>query len=182
MTGTPAPKGLIDLWPQIYIADEGESLGDNFHKFRRKYFKSDDWNKFNWRIKEGAEHSIHLAISRVALEMSAKDHLIMPPITYNDIICDMPKRAHAQYKKMENEFFIEIDEGNVSADAAAQASMKCHQISNGSVYEDIPQDLDECEIREFKKSRRAIKIHSACLLYTSPSPRDGLLSRMPSSA
>ena len=26
------------------------------------------------------------------------------------------------------------------------------------------------------------KIHKACLLYTSPSPRDGLLSRMPSSA
>ena len=24
--------------------------------------------------------------------------------------------------------------------------------------------------------------HRACLLYTSPSPRDGLLSRMPSSA
>ena len=28
----------------------------------------------------------------------------------------------------------------------------------------------------------AIKSLSACLLYTSPSPRDGLLSRMPSSA
>ena len=26
------------------------------------------------------------------------------------------------------------------------------------------------------------KIHPGCLLYTSPSPRDGLLSRMPSSA
>ena len=26
------------------------------------------------------------------------------------------------------------------------------------------------------------KAHSICLLYTSPSPRDGLLSRMPSSA
>ena len=25
-------------------------------------------------------------------------------------------------------------------------------------------------------------LHMACLLYTSPSPRDGLLSRMPSSA
>ena len=25
-------------------------------------------------------------------------------------------------------------------------------------------------------------LHSGCLLYTSPSPRDGLLSRMPSSA
>ena len=28
----------------------------------------------------------------------------------------------------------------------------------------------------------AITLFDACLLYTSPSPRDGLLSRMPSSA
>ena len=27
-----------------------------------------------------------------------------------------------------------------------------------------------------------VKEHISCLLYTSPSPRDGLLSRMPSSA
>ena len=27
-----------------------------------------------------------------------------------------------------------------------------------------------------------MNIHGSCLLYTSPSPRDGLLSRMPSSA
>ena len=27
-----------------------------------------------------------------------------------------------------------------------------------------------------------VKLHIGCLLYTSPSPRDGLLSRMPSSA
>ena len=34
-----------------------------------------------------------------------------------------------------------------------------------------------------KKGRRAHdQIHENCLLYTSPSPRDGLLSRMPSSA
>ena len=29
---------------------------------------------------------------------------------------------------------------------------------------------------------RKVLAHLACLLYTSPSPRDGLLSRMPSSA
>ena len=32
-----------------------------------------------------------------------------------------------------------------------------------------------------KKSREQFQL-SSCLLYTSPSPRDGLLSRMPSSA
>ena len=31
-------------------------------------------------------------------------------------------------------------------------------------------------------TRRETLPHEACLLYTSPSPRDGLLSRMPSSA
>ena len=31
-------------------------------------------------------------------------------------------------------------------------------------------------------SKKGIETHRSCLLYTSPSPRDGLLSRMPSSA
>ena len=37
----------------------------------------------------------------------------------------------------------------------------------GPVLVDIPKNIQNCEV---------------CLLYTSPSPRDGLLSRMPSSA
>ena len=32
------------------------------------------------------------------------------------------------------------------------------------------------------KREEAIELYKDCLLYTSPSPRDGLLSRMPSSA
>ena len=32
-----------------------------------------------------------------------------------------------------------------------------------------------------KKNKKIVAV-SCCLLYTSPSPRDGLLSRMPSSA
>ena len=40
-------------------------------------------------------------------------------------------------------------------------------------------------IMQFKRGslpRSAASLPEACLLYTSPSPRDGLLSRMPSSA
>ena len=43
-----------------------------------------------------------------------------------------------------------------------------------------------CKKMKFNKSRlkldKSQAIASICLLYTSPSPRDGLLSRMPSSA
>ena len=42
---------------------------------------------------------------------------------------------------------------------------------------------DEQEVNFLNQLKRNIaKLLNACLLYTSPSPRDGLLSRMPSSA
>ena len=42
--------------------------------------------------------------------------------------------------------------------------------------------LDDGADGSFTVSQASITVVSACLLYTSPSPRDGLLSRMPSSA
>ena len=42
------------------------------------------------------------------------------------------------------------------------------------------QDIDPQETREWLEALDAIIEH--CLLYTSPSPRDATLSRMPSSA
>ena len=52
--------------------------------------------------------------------------------------------------------------------------------SGGDGQEDNPFDWDEvCKNIEVGLLRDGFK---SCLLYTSPSPRDGLLSRMPSSA
>ena len=51
---------------------------------------------------------------------------------------------------------------------------------NGSLFvELIPADATEPESHQFSFSA---ELCGCCLLYTSPSPRDGLLSRMPSSA
>ena len=45
-------------------------------------------------------------------------------------------------------------------------------------------NIDGVTPKEFdaKMTMSGSKVESVCLLYTSPSPRDGLLSRMPSSA
>ena len=55
------------------------------------------------------------------------------------------------------------------------------------VYRSLGNILLEVDDRqslesELKDAQDALKEHLSCLLYTSPSPRDGLLSRMPSSA
>ena len=39
LTGTPSPNGLIDLWPQVYLLDQGESLGKTLTGYRDRYFE-----------------------------------------------------------------------------------------------------------------------------------------------
>ena len=54
----------------------------------------------------------------------------------------------------------------------------------GPVLIDVPKDVQFAKAKYKSKSEVIFKPHriKSCLLYTSPSPRDGLLSRMPSSA
>ena len=52
------------------------------------------------------------------------------------------------------------------------------------IYGEIPVDGDPARRAEMERlsGRHTVPQIWICLLYTSPSPRDGLLSRMPSSA
>ena len=47
---------------------------------------------------------------------------------------------------------------------------------------DIDFDVECTRLKELMDKKDSVNIFLSCLLYTSPSPRDGLLSRMPSSA
>ena len=162
LTGTPSPSGLMNLWSQIYILDKGKSLGNNFYKFRNRYFHKLENSEYNWVMKPDSEKLIKDAIAPICLNMSASEHLEMPPILFNDICVRMPPKARKIYTTMENECFAEIDSATITADAAAQSVMKCQQIANGRVYDDIDRVLlsDE-EIKAALKNRKVHKIHSA---------------------
>ena len=58
--------------------------------------------------------------------------------------------------------------------------------SSADKYWVIRSTLETTETKKWEDGNTypyfPLDISSACLLYTSPSPRDGLLSRMPSSA
>ena len=53
--------------------------------------------------------------------------------------------------------------------------------NSNQLHEDLVQIVGEAGLLPDDQLNR-YAIDGACLLYTSPSPRDGLLSRMPSSA
>src|SRR5680860_1281443 len=63
---------------------------------------------------------------------------------------------------------------------------KILEVTNNELVVHFPVRMDNEEVEVFTGYRvqhnNALGPYKGCLLYTSPSPRDGLLSRMPSSA
>ena len=44
LTGTPRPNGLEDLWPEMYLLDQGERMGRTLGAFRARYLVPEKMN------------------------------------------------------------------------------------------------------------------------------------------
>jgi SNF2 family DNA or RNA helicase len=161
LTGTPAPKSLLNLWSQMYILmDEKNPLGGNYYDYRSEYFFTEDWDSYNYQLIDFCDDIIKEKIAPYVLEMSAEDHLDMPPLVYNPIYITLPDKAYKYYKQMERQMWLEIDQFCATAEAAVQATQKCHQISNGRVYADQPEGLE----RPLRAAERdVLQVHTAKL-------------------
>ena len=153
LTGNPMPNNYLDLWAQIYILDQGRALGDNFYKFRNKYFYPTDFKRWSWAIKPGSDKEIQDAIRPFVIHISARDHIDLPELVINDIRFDLSKANLKHYKQMERAKFVELEE-KFTAPTAAAAVQKCNQIASGFMYE----TLDEVD-RELGKKPRTFHFH-----------------------
>jgi SNF2 family DNA or RNA helicase len=134
LTGTPTPKGLIDLFGQIYILDEGQSLGSYITKFRENYFTPVGYGGYDWQPMPGAADRIAERIAPLTLRVDLAGHVDLPELVVNDLWVDLPPDVRKQYKAMEDALMVDMQEGRVVAANAAVASSKCRQIANGGLF------------------------------------------------
>jgi SNF2 family DNA or RNA helicase len=76
LTGTPSPNGLIDLWTQVYLLDNGQRLGKTITEYRKNYFWPASRNAttiFSYEPAPGSEEKIHVQIRDICISLSAKD-------------------------------------------------------------------------------------------------------------
>lgn len=135
LTGSPASNGLMDLFGQCYILDQGRTLGPYITHYRMKYFNPSH-DGFSWVLREGAEDEIYERLSPLALRMAANDYLDMPALIENNIRVDLPDNVRRIYDQLEEDLITKLDEKVVVASTAAAASMKCRQVANGGIYLD----------------------------------------------
>lgn len=155
LTGTPAPNGLIDLWPQIYLMDRGERLEKTISRYRERYFRPGQTNGhvvFSYSLMEDSEKLIHKKIEDICISMKADDYLEMPFRTDNYIKLRMPTDLKKQYDdfeknkvldliKPEQEYLEEADKWvdkpvEINVVNAAALSNKLLQFANGAVYDE----------------------------------------------
>lgn len=140
LTGTPAPNGLIDLWSQVYLLDQGERLGKTLTGYRDRYFDPGRRNQnivFEWIPKPFVEEAIYEKISDVCVSMKAEDWLQLPGRIDNVIEVELPEKAKSQYKQLEKDLTLPLVDSDVTAANAAVLTNKLLQMANGAIYDEF---------------------------------------------
>ena len=136
LTGTPSSKGLIDLWAQIFLLDEGERLGRTISQYRERYFIANTHGGHftDYKPKSDAESSVLVAISDICVSMKAEDYLELPECIENEIPVLLDDKAQREYDKFERDLLLEIEDETITAQGAAVLTGKLLQFCNGAVY------------------------------------------------
>lgn len=140
LTGTPRPNGLEDLWPEVYLLDQGARLGRTLSQFRQRYLVPEKMNGhivYSYRPREGAEAEVYDRLSDICLSIKKEDVLSLPGQIYEDVVLTPPPALLKKYKKFERDMVLEcLDaEGDIIAGSQAALTNKLLQFANGAIYD-----------------------------------------------
>ncbi len=170
LTGTPAPNGLLDLWAQVYLLDQGERLGKKITHYRERYFEPDQRDRdhvFSYRPKPGGEEIIYRLIGDICISMSAEDYLELPDCLPVTVPVALDSKARAAYNKLEKEMLLQVDETVIDAGSAAVLTNKLLQLCNGAIYDDRHQavEIHKCKIEAFLELVEGLNDQPAIVYY-----------------
>lgn len=170
LTGTPAPNGLLDLWSQMYLLDQGQRLYPTVTEYRARFFKLGNphapHSKYVVhtdepdRVGQGYyEKKIYGKIADICISMKAEDYLDLPKRL--DLVTEvhLPAEVKAQYDQFERDAVMEIlGDETITAVNAAVLSGKLLQFAGGAVYR---EDKTFYEVHDQKLQVLAEKVEAA---------------------
>jgi SNF2 family DNA or RNA helicase len=162
LTGTPTTDGhMLDLWPEIYLLDNGESLGTTLGGYRERYFtpgrQLPNGVVIEYNLRPGANKRIHVLLEKTCLSMSTDGRVDLPPTTYNDIMVPLTPAVRRVYKQLKNDLVVDAQLIGGEIHSAANAAVltgKLSQITAGFMYVD-DADLRGGEYKVLHKEKVA---------------------------
>ena len=139
LTGTPRPNGIEDLWPEMYLLDQGERLGRTLTAFRSKYLVPEKMNGhivYSYKPRPGAEAEVYDKLADLCMSIRKEDVLQLPGQIYEDIELTPSPALLKKYKQFERDAVLEVLDGDeIMAGTAAALTNKLLQFANGAIYD-----------------------------------------------
>lgn len=166
LTGTLLPNGYLDLFAVSRLMDDGEALGKYITGYKQEYFYNPDRQGFKWLLRNGSKAKIEELMTNMTVTLSSEEYLKIPDVIIEDIMVSLPQAAMKAYMKLEKEFLIQIQGGDIPAVSAASLGNKLIQIASGSVYDEdkIPRFIHDTKIQALKKLVESKKKEGKTLL------------------
>ncbi len=182
LTGTPSSKGLIDLWAQVYLLDEGARLGKTISQYRERYFIANTHGGHftDYKPKTDAESAVLTAISDICVSMKAEDYLELPECVEHEIPVVLEEKAKREYDQFERDLLLEIEDETITAQGAAVLTGKLLQFCNGAVYNADKQGLivHDCKLDAYMELLERLDGEPVITFYSFKHDLDRLLERL----
>ena len=137
LSGTLIPHSVLDLWA-IYRALESPNLatwGETFTLHKARYAVLA--NGQNWIVGyRNLEHA-HEKVAATTHQVKSLDVLDLPPITYQDVPCDLCPAESRLYREIESDFCAVVEAGTVTPKNALEQLLRLQQVCGGYIrYDD----------------------------------------------
>lgn len=135
LTGTPMPNSKLDIYGQYRFLDPG-IFGTNFTNFRATYAVVIDVG-FPKIVKWINEDEFNKRVDSIAFRVEADDVLDLPDEINVTRYTQLTPAWQKHYNKLEKDFFLETEDGELIADNVLVKILRLHQIAGGHVQYNI---------------------------------------------
>lgn len=133
MSGTPMGKCISEVWSQFNFLRK-DHFG-SYTAFRDRYLKMGGYMGYSVvGYKNEAEFSEKL--HALAFRVTKDECLDLPPLTYQRLYVESDRETKKIYQDMDLNMFLELDDGEVTADREITKQIKLRQIVGGLVKTD----------------------------------------------
>ena len=193
LTGTPASKGYMDLFAEVYLLDRGKRLGATLTAYRDRYFTPGAHKGhivYEWRLKPGAKEAIDRSLSDLCLSMKTEDWIDLPdaiPVNHFVHMTAKERKVYDQFKKekilplLRGKLIETIEDADhaVLGSTAATVSGKLLQMANGAVYDDAGNVfcIHDQKLDALEEILEGLDGENVLLFYNYQHDRDRILER-----
>lgn len=130
LTGTPMPHSPLDIYAQMRTVDI-TVFGNSFTTFKNKYAIMD--KQFPSKLLRMVnETEMNQKLYSVTFRVG-KEVLDLPEVQHIERTCTLGAEAMKVYKQLDQEFIVEVEQGNITAQNVLVKLLRMQQITSGTV-------------------------------------------------